>query len=54
MSVKVENFSALRVGLATSEDIRSWSSGEVKKVFHAPFQAFMIIILNINQPALRI
>ena len=31
MSVKVENFSALRVGLATSEDIRSWSSGEVKK-----------------------
>jgi len=31
MSVKVENFSALRVGLATSEEIRSWSSGEVKK-----------------------
>lgn len=31
MSVRVENFSALRVGLATSEDIRSWSSGEVKK-----------------------
>jgi DNA-directed RNA polymerase subunit beta' len=31
MSIKVENFSALRVGLATSEDIRSWSSGEVKK-----------------------
>ncbi|MEY3561836.1 MAG: DNA-directed polymerase subunit beta, partial [Actinomycetota bacterium] len=31
MSAKVENFSALRVGLATSEDIRSWSSGEVKK-----------------------
>src|SRR6056300_309623 len=31
MSVRVENFSALRVGLATSEEIRSWSSGEVKK-----------------------
>jgi DNA-directed RNA polymerase subunit beta' len=31
MAIKVENFSALRVGLATSEDIRSWSSGEVKK-----------------------
>ena len=31
MSARVENFSALRVGLATSEDIRSWSSGEVKK-----------------------
>ena len=31
MSAKVENFSALRVGLATSDDIRSWSSGEVKK-----------------------
>ena len=31
MSIRVENFSALRVGLATSEDIRSWSSGEVKK-----------------------
>ncbi|MCF8528992.1 MAG: DNA-directed RNA polymerase subunit beta' [Aquiluna sp.] len=31
MSIKVENFSALRVGLATSEEIRSWSSGEVKK-----------------------
>jgi DNA-directed RNA polymerase subunit beta' len=31
MSIKVETFSALRVGLATSDDIRSWSSGEVKK-----------------------
>ncbi len=31
MTVKVENFSALRVGLATSDDIRGWSSGEVKK-----------------------
>ncbi len=31
MSTKVENFSSLRVGLATSEDIRTWSSGEVKK-----------------------
>ncbi len=31
MSARVENFNALRVGLATSEDIRSWSSGEVKK-----------------------
>ena len=29
--MEVENFSALRVGLATSEDIRSWSNGEVKK-----------------------
>jgi DNA-directed RNA polymerase subunit beta' len=27
----VETFSALRVGLATSDDIRSWSNGEVKK-----------------------
>ena len=27
----VETFSSLRIGLATSEDIRSWSSGEVKK-----------------------
>jgi DNA-directed RNA polymerase subunit beta' len=31
MSIRVENFTALRVGLATSDDIRSWSSGEVKK-----------------------
>jgi DNA-directed RNA polymerase subunit beta' len=29
--MEVENFDALRVGLATSEDIRSWSNGEVKK-----------------------
>ena len=27
----VETFSSLRIGLATSDDIRSWSSGEVKK-----------------------
>ena len=29
--MEVENFDALRVGLATSDDIRSWSNGEVKK-----------------------
>jgi len=29
--MEVESFDALRVGLATSEDIRSWSNGEVKK-----------------------
>ncbi|WP_070955012.1 DNA-directed RNA polymerase subunit beta' [Candidatus Rhodoluna planktonica] len=29
--MEVQNFSALRVGLATSDDIRSWSNGEVKK-----------------------
>ncbi|MEY3317560.1 MAG: hypothetical protein RLZZ503_762, partial [Actinomycetota bacterium] len=27
----VETFSSLRIGLATSDDIRSWSNGEVKK-----------------------
>jgi DNA-directed RNA polymerase subunit beta' len=29
--MEVESFDALRVGLATSDDIRSWSNGEVKK-----------------------
>ena len=29
--MEVENFDALRVGLATADDIRSWSHGEVKK-----------------------
>ena len=29
--MEVENFDALRVGLATADDIRSWSNGEVKK-----------------------
>ena len=29
--MQVEAFEAIRVGLATSEDIKSWSSGEVKK-----------------------
>jgi DNA-directed RNA polymerase subunit beta' len=29
--MEVENFDALRVGLATASDIRSWSHGEVKK-----------------------
>ena len=29
--MEVESFDALRVGLATSADIRSWSNGEVKK-----------------------
>jgi len=29
--MEVEAFDALRVGLATSDDIRSWSNGEVKK-----------------------
>ena len=29
--MEVENFDALRVGLATANDIRSWSHGEVKK-----------------------
>ena len=27
----VSNFSALRISLASAEDIRSWSHGEVKK-----------------------
>ena len=27
----IETFSSLRIGLATSDDIRSWSNGEVKK-----------------------
>ena len=31
MTMQVENFDALRVGLANSDEIRSWSSGEVKK-----------------------
>ncbi len=31
MTMQVENFDALRVGLADAADIRSWSSGEVKK-----------------------
>ena len=31
MTMQVENFDALRVGLANADDIRSWSSGEVKK-----------------------
>lgn len=31
MSMQVENFDAIRVGLANGEEIRSWSSGEVKK-----------------------
>ena len=30
--MEVESFDALRVGLATSDDIRSWSNGEVKKL----------------------
>jgi DNA-directed RNA polymerase subunit beta' len=29
--MEVESFDALRVGLATADDIRSWSHGEVKK-----------------------
>ncbi|GAH86774.1 unnamed protein product, partial [marine sediment metagenome] len=31
VSIDVNNFDALRIGLVSPEKIRSWSNGEVKK-----------------------